>query len=152
MGWFELTELLLFTAVPVVVLAIGALTGWMIERRHLRSLTARERLPGPMITDVRSPPPGVVLDDARLVIGEVVLGADRGKEFVSKLRNLVGGEVGSLQKLMTRARREARLRMLDEARLLGADLVLNVRIEMCEVGGKAADVVCYGTAARTRRP
>lgn len=151
MGWFELTELILFTAVPVIVLAIGALTGWIIERRHLRSLAAREQQPAPMMTDLRSPPAGVVVEDARLVVGEVVLGADRGKEFVSKLRNLVGGEVGSLQKLMTRARREARLRMLDEARRGGADLVLNVRIEMCEVGGKAADVICYGTAARTRR-
>jgi uncharacterized protein YbjQ (UPF0145 family) len=145
-GWFELPVLVL----PIVVLLVGALAGWIAERRHLASLAQREQLPGPIVTDLGSPPPGVAVDDARLVSGEVVLGADRGKEFVSTLRNLVGGEVLSLQKLLTRARREARLRMLDEARAAGADYVLNVRFEMCEVGGKAADVICYGTAVRRR--
>ncbi|HEV2758864.1 MAG TPA: heavy metal-binding domain-containing protein [Acidimicrobiales bacterium] len=145
MGGFELTYFVL----PIVVLLVGALAGSVIERRHLASLARREELPGPILTDLRSPPAGVVIVDARLVSGEAVLGADRGKEFVSTLRNLVGGEVLSLQKLMTRARREARLRMVDEARAAGADFVLNVRFEMCEVGGKATDVICYGTAIRS---
>ncbi len=122
----------------------------MIERRHVTSLARREGLPGPILTDLGAPPAGVAIVGVRLVFGEAVLGADRGKEFVSTLRNLVGGEVASLQKLMTRARREARLRMVDEARAVGADFVLNVRFEMCEVGGKATDVICYGTAVRRR--
>ncbi len=139
---------LIFFALPIVILFGGALAGSVIERRHLASLAWREELPGPILTDVGDPPAGVVIGDARLVSGEAVLGADRGKEFVSTLRNFVGGEVVSLQKLLTRARREARLRMVDEARAVGADFVLNVRFEMCEVGGKAADVICYGTAVR----
>lgn len=139
---------LIFFALPIVVLLVGALAGSVIERRHLASLARREELPGPIVTDLGAPPTGVVISDARLVSGEAVLGADRGKEFVSTLRNLVGGEVVSLQKLLTRARREARLRMVDEARAVEADFVLNVRFEMCEVGGKAADVICYGTAVR----
>lgn len=146
MGWFELSVIVL----PMVVLMVGALSGWVAERRHLSLLAQREQLPGPILTDLGALPPGLVADEARLVSGEVVLGADRGKEFVSMLRNLVGGEVVSLQKLLTRARREARLRMLDEARAVGADVVLNVRFEMCEVGGKATDVICYGTAVRQR--
>ena len=146
MGPFEVTFFLL----PLVVLVVGALAGSVIERRHLSSLARREEQPSPILTDLGAPPEGVVIGDAQLVSGEAVLGADRGKEFVSALRNLVGGEVVSLQKLMTRARREARLRMVDEARAVGADLVLNVRFEICEVGGKAADVICYGTAVRRR--
>ena len=144
MGRFELIVFIL----PIVVLVVGALTGSVIERRHLASLTQREGLPAPILTDLGRPPAGVVVTDARLVSGEAVLGADQGKEFVSTLRNLVGGEVISLQRLLTRARREARLRMVDEARAVGADFVLNVRFEMCEVGGRAADVICYGTAVR----
>lgn len=142
-------ELVVFV-LPIVVLVVGALAGSVIERSHLASLVRREELPGPIVTDLGAPPAGIVIGDARLVIGEAVLGADRGKEFVSTLRNLVGGEVVSLQKLLTRARREARLRMVDEARAIGADFVLNVRFEICEVGGKAADVICYGTAVRRR--
>lgn len=141
---------LVLLVVPIAVLIVGAVTGRVIERRHLASLARREQRPAPLVTDVAATPAGMVVHDARLVFGEVVLGADRGKEFVSILRNLVGGEVHSLQKLLSRARREARLRMLDEARAVGADLVLNVRFEMCEVGGQAADVICYGTAVRCR--
>lgn len=141
---------LVFFVLPIVVLMVGALAGSVIERRHLAALAQREELPGPIVTDLGAPPAGIVVGDARLVTGEAVLGADRGKEFVSTLRNLVGGEVVSLQRLMTRARREARLRMVDEARAIGADFVLNVRFEICEVGGKAADVICYGTAVRRR--
>ena len=139
---------LIFLVLPIVVLLVGALAGSVIERRHLASLTRREELPTPILTDLGWPPAGVVVTDARLVSGEAVLGADQGTEFLSTLRNRVGGEVVSLQKLLTRARREARLRMVDEARAVGADFVLNVRFEMCEVGGKAADVICYGTAVR----
>jgi uncharacterized protein YbjQ (UPF0145 family) len=139
-----------YFVLPIVVLLVGALAGSVIERRHLASLVRREELPGPIVTDLGAPPAGIVIGDARLVTGEAVLGADRGKEFVSTLRNLVGGEVVSLQRLMTRARREARLRMVDEARAIGADFVLNVRFEICEVGGKAADVICYGTAVHRR--
>ena len=146
MGRFEL----IFLVLPILILLVGALAGSVIERRHLASLARREELPGPILTDLGAPPADVAIADARLVYGEAVLGADRGKEFVSTLRNLVGGEVVSLQKLLTRARREARLRMMDEARAAGADFVLNVRFEMCEVGGKAADVICYGTAVRRR--
>lgn len=146
MGSVELAYFVL----PIVVLLVGALAGSVIERRHLASLVRREELPGPILTDLGAPPAGIVVADARLVTGEAVLGADRGKEFVSTLRNLVGGEVVSLQRLLTRARREARLRMVDEARAIGADFVLNVRFEICEVGGKAADVICYGTAVRRR--
>ncbi len=146
MSWFDLTVF----AVPIVILVVAALIGWLVERRHFASLSRREEEAAPLVTDLRSAPAGVAVEDAQLVVGEVVLGAHRGKEFLSVVRNLLGGEVVSLQKLLTRARREARLRMLEEARAGGADLVLNVRFEMCEVGGKAADVICYGTAVRRR--
>ena len=64
-----------------------------------------------------------------LVMGGVVLGSDRGKQVVAQLRSLLGGEVRSFQKILVRARREARLRMLEEARRIGADCVVNVRFE-----------------------
>jgi uncharacterized protein YbjQ (UPF0145 family) len=146
MSWFDAS----FFIVPILVLVVGAVSGVISERRHLASLSRREQVAGPFLTDLSRPPAGFVVTNARLVFGEVVLGAHRGKEFLSLLRNLVGGEVVSLQKLLTHARREARLRMVDEARAAGADFVLNVRFEICEVGGKAADVICYGTAVSRR--
>ena len=66
MGSFELT----FLVMPLVVLLVGALAGSVIERRHFVSLARREELSGPIVTDLRTPPAGVVVGDARLVSGE----------------------------------------------------------------------------------
>lgn len=141
---------LVISALAVLILVVGATAGWFGERRHLVALAEREPLvAGIMVTDLRSLPPGVEALSGELVVGHVVLGADRGKQFVGGLRNALGGEVRSLQKILLRARREARLRMLEDARDLGADLVVNVRFETSEVKNLAAEVLCYGTAIRS---
>jgi uncharacterized protein YbjQ (UPF0145 family) len=136
----------------LLVLVVGATAGWFGERRHLAALAEREPLvAGIMVTDLRTIPPGVQALSGELVVGQVVLGADRGKQFVGGLRNVLGGEVRSFSKILLRARREARLRMLEDARDLGADLVVNVRFETSEIKNLAAEVLCYGTAIRTAR-
>ena len=138
--------------VALAVLVVGAVSGWVGERRHLASLAEREPLvAGIVVTGLRSVPAGFVDAPGELVAGEVVLGADRGKQLVGAMRNLLGGEVRSFSKILARARREARLRMLEEAQRLGADLVINVRFETSEIKNLAAEVLCYGTAIRTTR-
>ncbi|MGH9001192.1 MAG: YbjQ family protein [Acidimicrobiia bacterium] len=137
---------------PVVVLAVGALVGRIHERRHLASLAAREPQYADMaVSDLRTTPPGVDARAGHLVVGQVVVGSDRGKQLVAQLRTLLGGEVRSFQTLLSRARREALLRMLEEARGVGATMVINVRFQTSEITGLAAEVLCYGTAIRTSR-
>jgi uncharacterized protein YbjQ (UPF0145 family) len=145
-------ELILYVIVPLALLVVGATAGRIAERRHLASLAEREpQVADIVLTALRRPPPGVTAVSGQLVVGQVVLGSDRGKQVVAQLRSLLGGEVGSFQKIMVRARREARLRMLEEARSAGADLVVNVRYETSEVTNLAAEVLCYWTAIRTAR-
>lgn len=145
-------EFIVYVVVPLLVLIVGATVGTLQERRHLASLDEREpAVAGIVVTDLRGTPPGMIAVSGELVMGQVVLGSDRGKQVVAQLRSLIGGEVRSFQKILVRARREARLRMLEEARRLGADCVINVRFETSEITNLAAEVLCYGTAIRTAR-
>jgi uncharacterized protein YbjQ (UPF0145 family) len=145
-----LLGLLCNCALPLSLIAIGFGVGAAIERSHLASLTRREEaLRGIVASTLRTPPVDRRHCSGRLVSGSAVIGSDYFKTFAASLRNLVGGEVRSFERMMQRARREACCRMLEQARAAGADLVINVRYETSSIGGKAmpmAEVVAYGTA------
>jgi uncharacterized protein YbjQ (UPF0145 family) len=88
-----------------------------------------------------------------MVGGQVVVATDYFKTFVTALRNIVGGEMRAAQTLLSRARREAILRMIGEARRLGATEVHNVRFAFCNItqlsgnkGAMAVEIYAYGTA------
>ncbi|NOG54786.1 MAG: heavy metal-binding domain-containing protein [Planctomycetes bacterium] len=138
----------------IVGLLVGAIFGIPIERAHYRNLEEREqkirRFP---ITDLKSVPGGIEVSGARMVIGQVVVGSDYLKTFLSKLRNIFGGEMISFQRVMDRARREALLRAVEQAQSLGACALINVRYDTSRIGSMQqkggvpmAEVVCSGTA------
>lgn len=136
---------------PLVMLVVGGLVGRHREQSHLRDLDQREADFGDLIvTDLRTAPAGVRVQQAVLVVGEVVVATDYFKRWIAKFRLLVGGEVRSFSNTLLRARREARLRMLEQARAQGADLVINVRFITSTVISGASEVVCYGTAVHSR--
>ena len=72
-----------------------------------------------------------------MVRGEAVIATDYLKTFLARIRNILGGEVKSYRSLMLRARREAILRMLEQARQQGYDAVCNVRLNTADIGGMA---------------
>ncbi|MBX3385871.1 MAG: heavy metal-binding domain-containing protein [Phycisphaeraceae bacterium] len=162
-----LFQLVFTVGVGGALLAIGLLAGRWAERRHLASLAQREEeLRAMLLTDVRGFPvaahPGQSVDPsghARLVTGEAVISSDYFKTFVSALRKIVGGEMKNYQGLLDRARREATVRMLSEARAAGFDSVCNVRYAGYDItsgisGGKkpvvSVAVQAIGTAYRRR--
>jgi uncharacterized protein YbjQ (UPF0145 family) len=141
--------LLLSLAVTAGFILLGYLVGRAREAKHLADLDRREAAAaGVTVVDVKQIPPGFAAGGGRLVMGEVVIATDYFKSFMAMLRNIVGGELKSYQSLLSRARREARLRMIEEAQALGADLVVNVRFEWSNVGPKivSTEIFCYGTA------
>ena len=89
-----------------------------------------------------------------LVTGSAVVSTDYFKRLLANLRNLFGGRVGAYETLVDRARREALLRMKEQARRRGACMVLNLRLETAAVGRSAnkkgglgsVEAVAYGTA------
>lgn len=83
-----------------------------------------------------------------LVKGSVVQAKSFGKDFMSGMKNLVGGEVEAYTDLLIQARQIATKRMVDDAQALGADAVLNIRYTSSSIMQGAAEVTVYGTAVR----
>lgn len=147
----------LITFLSVVILAY--FVGTMIESRHYQSIKARERalLNIPVVVDEELLEKNREVENVRLVCGSVVISVDYFKRLLAGLRNLIGGELSSYETLLDRARREAILRMKEEAS--NADIILNLRLETAEIGGGNVDrkgigsveVVAYGSAVTLKK-
>ena len=83
-----------------------------------------------------------------LVKGSVVQSKSFGKDFMSGMKNLVGGEVEAYTGLMIQARQIATKRMVKEAEALGADAIISVTYTSSSIMQGAAEVTAYGTAVR----
>jgi uncharacterized protein YbjQ (UPF0145 family) len=59
------------------------------------------------------------------------------------------GEVSQYTQLLEDSRRHAIDRMVDNARLMGADAVIAVRFDSSEIGQQFTEIVAYGTAVKT---
>lgn len=137
--------------VTLTLLALGFFVGRALEARHYASIRRREKeLRNVLTFACRFPPDGVTPQRAFLVTGTVVVSADYFKTFVAGLRNLFGGRFRGYETLMERARREALLRMKEEARRKGAKLVVCVRFETTSLSRQgyapSMEVFAYGTA------
>ena len=148
-------ELIMFLALIV----LGYTAGTIAERNHYKSIKLRERefLARPAVTIRNALPAGARIERARLVSGNVVISIDYFKRFLAGLRNLFGGEVISYVTLIDRARREAILRMKEQAK--GANIILNMRIETSAIGQSAnnrqsigsIEAIAYGTAVTFKK-
>ena len=148
--WSQVFPILLF-------LLVGYFVGtYWRERRHFRSLSIRERRYRDMvISNQKGVPDPDSVTVAAFVSGDAVIATDYFKSFAASLRNIVGGEVRTYETLMQRARREATLRMLRQARRVQATEVWNVRYETSNIrsaGGRnkgvSVEVFVFGTAVR----
>ena len=83
-----------------------------------------------------------------LVRGNTIRARHLGRDIQAVFRNIAGGEVHEYTKMLAEAREQAVDRMLEEAEALGADAVIAVRFQTCEVMKGAAEMLCYGTAVR----
>jgi uncharacterized protein YbjQ (UPF0145 family) len=58
------------------------------------------------------------------------------------------GEVSQYTQLLEDSRRHAIERMVDNARLLGADGIVSFRFDSSEIGQQLTEIVAYGTAVK----
>jgi len=65
------------------------------------------------------------------------------------LKNIVGGELQGYTELLDEARSEATGRMVEAARALGANAVVNVRFSTSAITQGASELYVYGTAVVT---
>lgn len=137
------------------LLALGYTAGTLAEKRHYKSIRKREQelLKMAVVTAEGSFPDGRVRT-ATLVSGSAVISIDYFKRLLAILRNIFGGRVKSYESLVDRARREAILRMKEQARKNGAGMIINMRLETSTIGNNAnkkkqlgsVEAIAYGTA------
>lgn len=149
-------ELVIGIVLTVLFLIGGLLFGKMNDRKHLASIKTREDRYSNILLDnrkrVTSPE---TVEVCTLVMGQYVSATDYFKSFATSLRALVGGEMNSILTLMERARREAILRMVEQALQHGATEVWNIRFETSNIsqmngkrGAAQVEIIAYGTAVR----
>ena len=85
-----------------------------------------------------------------LARGNTVRARAVGKDIMAMLRNVVGGEVTEYTKMIAESREQALDRMVENAKALGANAVVNVRFGTSMVMTGAAEILAYGTAVVIR--
>lgn len=118
------------------------------EKAHLKNIVEREKalvsLPALTLKCAEDRP----VVKTELVMGSVVIGGDFFKQTVAGLASLFGMRISVAEAMMDRARREAILRMKENA--VGADAILNVRIEGMKIGERkkitGIEALACGTA------
>jgi uncharacterized protein YbjQ (UPF0145 family) len=139
------------------VFGVGMM-GWMLaswfERRHLLSISARE-LPLQYIrVNTSKNLPDCEPEGCTLLIGSVVVAHDYFRTLIIVIRRFIGGNIKPYERLVQRGRREALVRLKEEAQLRGIDQVINIRFGTSTVSGRflhAIEMVAYGTGIRTQR-
>lgn len=138
----------------VGLLVLGFGVGTWVEQRHFANLKIRERRTRHLSVVNFGAKSEMAAQEATLLVGSVVISADYFKTVAAALINLVGGRISVYETLLERARREALLRLKEQALAWGATQVLNVRFEACNINGESGrgrvsvEVIAYGTAVR----
>ena len=89
-----------------------------------------------------------VEQDLGMVYGVIVRSVGLARNIVAFFRNLAGGEVKTYTRLVEDSRRHALDRMIENARMLGADGIVSMRFDSSEMGQGLTEIVAYGTAVR----
>lgn len=130
---------------------LGWLVAWTLERRHNNQMTSREmQLADISVTTAKHAQENT--KNGILIYGSVVVAHDFFRTFFIQIRKLIGGNIKAYERLVKRGRREAFIRLKEDARLRGFDKVINVRFTGSHVAGRfisAVELVAYGTGIRT---
>ncbi len=100
-------------------------------------ITTGELIPGKKIVEI--------LGIAR---GSTVRARNVGRDILAGLKNLVGGEISEYTQLQAEAREQAMERMQKDAEKLGADAVINLRMNTSVITQGASEMLAYGTAVK----
>ncbi len=87
-----------------------------------------------------------VIKHLGLVQGSSVRAKHAGRDIMSGIKNMFGGELTAYTELLQESREEATQRMIEQATAVGANAVLNVRFSTSSITAGAAEIYVYGTA------
>ena len=100
----------------------------------------------PMTTGLELP--GLVVSESLGVVYGLVRSMGFAGSVGASFKALRRGEVSQYTQLLEDSRRHAIDRMVENARLMGADAVIAVRFDSSEIGQQFTEIVSYGTAVK----
>ncbi|NCO02937.1 MAG: YbjQ family protein [Alphaproteobacteria bacterium] len=127
-------------------LFIAYITGSIAEKNHFKRIRAREAalINQPYVVDQFKTMDLSKAQRTEFVHGSCVIAADRFKMFLGGVLSIFGGRISAFESLTDRARREAIIRMREQA--IGADMVVCTRIQFSKIGKTQVESIAYGTA------
>ncbi len=137
--------------VIIVLLIIGYVFGTYAEKKSFKSIIEREKKFSTIPAMSTRIPPDEYCDQV-LVSGNIVVANDYFKQIVAGLKGIFGGQLNTYESLLERGRREAILRMKEEAKKINATMIFNVKLNTTNLAsseGKKSgtlEVYAYGTA------
>jgi uncharacterized protein YbjQ (UPF0145 family) len=100
------------------------------------------------LTNIESVPGKTIIEHFGLVSGSTVRAKHLGKDILAGFKNIIGGELKAYTELLHDSRKQATERMIEQARQLGANAIINIRFATSAVAQGAAELYVYGTAVR----
>ncbi len=101
-----------------------------------------------ILSNIETVPGRQIVEFYGVVTGSTVRAKHVGRDIMAGLKNIVGGELKGYTELLQESRQEAQDRMVEQARSMGANAVVNVRFATSSVAQGAAELFAYGTAVR----
>jgi uncharacterized protein YbjQ (UPF0145 family) len=150
-------DLFMNFGLPILILVIAYFIGSWIEKKHFRDIREREaKTHGFPVVSFNTMPDDWNVNSCHMVTGSIVISLDYFKRVIAGLKGLVGGRIKTYEPLLERARREALLRMTEEAQLQGYDAIFNVRLETSRLanarrdgkGVAGVEMLAFGTAVK----
>ena len=140
--------------IAAILMVIGYICGGIGQNMHYRDIKTRESaLRDILVFNEKAPPAQFTGQEFAMVSGSVVMSCDYFRQVIAGLKQIVGGRLVSYEAMLDRGRREAILRMKEDARKMGASAIFNVRLETSNVsmasgnkGMTCMELIAYGTA------
>lgn len=101
-----------------------------------------------IVTNTETVPGKTIVEFYGLVSGNTVRAKHVGRDIMAGFKNLVGGELRGYTELLQESREEATSRMVEQAKSMGANAIVNVRFATSSVAQGAAELFAYGTAVK----
>lgn len=124
----------------------GSATGWFDSQGGPRCTSAMADTSGFPVTTALELRGMTVQQDLGLAFGLVVRSMGMVKTLGAGFKALRQGEVTQYTELLEDSRRHAIDRMIENAKLLGANGVIAMRFDSSEIGQQLTEIVAYGTA------
>ncbi|HFX6388632.1 YbjQ family protein [Acinetobacter baumannii] len=132
----------------LILFSIGWAFGRHIERKHLNELLEKEQ----QFAHIRIDTNRFATSDqlGHFISSNVVISHDYFKYVLASIKNILGGRLTSYESIVERARREAIVRLKQQAQSVGANHIMGVRLSTTELGmqGGMVEVFAYGTAVK----